>query len=492
MSDEQWGVEDLLEYGRAIKEHPARIFDIAGKLLKVRDREGIVRPLRANRVQREFERRRGQRNIVLKARQMGISTWIAARFFLKTITARGVMTVQVAHTREAAESIFRMVQRFWECLPEKLREGPLKRSRANSGQMRFAALDSEFRVLSAGDEGAGRGLTMQNLHCSEVSRWPRAAGETLAGLRAALAPGGELVMESTPNGAYGCFYEEWGRAGSNGVVRHFFPWWLEKDYVSSAVTDFTEEEQALMLAHDLTPEQIGFRRGLEANYHGLRAQEFAEDSETCFKATGDCCFEAPAVEARLAQLDEPTETRHNGALQVWLPAIPGRKYLVAADPAGGGMDGDFAVVQVIDMESGRQCAELQQRLAPLDLAKAAAKLAREYNGAMIAVERNNHGHAVLAFLSTVEHYTHVYGQGGEAGWLTSAGSKPGMVSRMGALLVESPLMFSSRRLLAECRTYISLPGGGTGAANGAHDDCVMAMAIAQAVRAEIIVKMKKR
>ncbi len=105
-----------------------------------------------------------------------------------------------------------MVQRFWECLPEKLREGPLRRSRANSGQMRFPELDSEFRVVSAGDEGAGRGLTMQNLHCSELSRWPGDAAETLAGLRAALAPGGELVMESTPNGAYGCFYEEWGRA----------------------------------------------------------------------------------------------------------------------------------------------------------------------------------------------------------------------------------------------------------------------------------------
>ena len=81
-----------------------------------------------------------------KARQMGMTTWVAGRFFLKTITARGVLTVQVAHTREAAESIFRMVQRFWECLPEELRKGALKRSRANVRQMVFPELDSEFRV----------------------------------------------------------------------------------------------------------------------------------------------------------------------------------------------------------------------------------------------------------------------------------------------------------------------------------------------------------
>lgn len=426
---------------------------------------------------------------------MGVTTWVAARFFLKTITARGVLSVQVAHTQEAAEGIFRIVQRFWEGLPVEMREGALRRSRANAGQMCFPELDSEFRVMSAGDDGAGRGLTIQNLHCSEVSRWPGNAGETLAGLRAALAPGGEMVMESTPNGAYGCFYEEWGKAVSQVsgsarqrdgvVVRHFFPWWMEEAYVSAAVTDWTEVEQALAFAHGLTAEQIGFRRGLEASYRGLRSQEFAEDAESCFKATGECCFEVSAVEARMSSVPEPVALRRGGALQVWLPYIAGKEYLVAVDTAGGGSDGDFAAVQVIDLESGMQCAELQQRLGTLELAKASAELAREYGGALIAVERNNHGAGVLAYLDSVERYSRVYEQGGVAGWLTTAGSKPGMISRMGALLVESPWMFFSRRMLGECRTFVSMAGGRTGAVSGAHDDCLMAMAVAQAVRAEL-------
>ena len=238
MSEAQWDVEELLALGRWMETRPSALVKVAEGWLRVRDRAGLERPLRANAVQRAFERERGRQNIVLKARQMGITTWVAGRFFLKTITARGVMTVQVAQTREAAEGIFRMVQRFWECLPEGLREGALRRSKANAGQMCFPALDSEFRVVSAGDENAGRGLTVQYLHCSEVSRWPGDAGATLAGLRAALAPGGEMVMESTPNGAYGCFYEEWGKAVSNAgavsdVVRHFFPWWMEEAYVAA-------------------------------------------------------------------------------------------------------------------------------------------------------------------------------------------------------------------------------------------------------------------
>ena len=484
-------LKDLLLLGKQMEEQPEILTGAAETLLRVRDREGVERRLRANAAQRAFELARGRQNIVLKARQIGMTTWVAGRFFLKTITARGVLTVQVAHTREAAEGIFRMVQRFWECLPEDMREGPLRRSKANAGQMCFTELDSEFRVVSAGDENAGRGLTMQYLHCSEVSRSPGDPGATLAGLRAALAPGGEMVMESTPNGAYGCFYEEWGRATASEVVQHFFPWWMEQAYVAApAVGELHEDEELLVAAHGLTRAQIGFRRGLETSYRGLRSQEFAEDAESCFKATGECCFEVSAVETRLASLGAPIEVRRGGALQIWFPPLTGKDYLVAVDTAGGGPDGDFAAVQVIEMSSGLQCAELQQRLGTLELANASAALSREYGGALLAVERNNHGAGVLAYLDSVERYARVYEQAGVAGWLTTAGSKPGMVSRMGALLVESPWMFFSRRLLGECRTFVTAAGGRTGAANGAHDDCLMAMAIGQAVRAELVGKRR--
>jgi hypothetical protein len=496
ISDAPRDIEELLDLGRLMEARPETLRCAAKDLLRVRDREGVERPLRANAVQRAFERGCARQNIVLKARQMGITTWVAGRFFLKTITARGVMTVQVAQTREAAEGIFRIVQRFWECLPAELQEGPLRRSKANAGQMCFPAIDSEFRVVSAGDESAGRGLTVQYLHCSEVSRWPGDAGATLAGLRAALAPGGEMVMESTPNGAYGCFYEEWGRAvlkagAASDVVRHFFPWWMEEAYVGAPVTEeLREEERRMVLTHGLTVEQIGFRRGLEVSYRGLRSQEFAEDAESCFKATGECCFEIEAVESRLAAVSEPIEARRGGALHVWLPPVPGKEYLVAVDTAGGGADGDFAAVQVIEVGSGLQCAELQQRLGTLELARVSADLAKEYGGALIAVERNNHGAGVLAYLDSVERYARVYEQMGVAGWLTTAGSKPGMVSRMGALLVESPWMFFSRRLLGECRTFVTMTGGRTGAVNGAHDDCLMAMAIGQAVRVELTARRR--
>ncbi len=475
--------DGLERLGRRLEEREFGIF-LAQQLLLVRNRAGLLQPLKANAVQRAFEARRGPENIVLKARQMGLTTWVAGRFFLKTILTRGVLTVQVAHTREAAEGIFGIVQRMWENLPESLQDGSLRLSKATTGRMIFGEMDSEFRVISAGEENAGRGLTIQNLHLSEIGRWPGDAAATLAGLRAALAPGGELTMESTPCGAYGCFYEQWMRAEETGVTRHFFPWWMEPAYVGARASEWSVDERTLMETHGLTAEQIGFRRGLERSFRGLRSQEFAEDAVSCFKATGECCFEVEAIERRMNEVPEPMERRRGGALLVWFPALRGKEYLVAADTAGGGADGDYAAVQVIELATGLQCAELREKMGTLELARVAAGLAREYGGAMIAVERNNHGAGVLAYLDAVERYARVYEQHGVAGWLTSAGSKPAMVSRMGALLAESAEMFMSSRMLEECRTFVTGSGGRTGAAQGAHDDCLMAMAVAQAVRAE--------
>lgn len=488
-------VEALLQAGRTLDCKSSGMMAAAEWLL-IRDRQGGIRKLQPNAAQTAYELRRGRQNIVLKARQMGITTWIAGRFFLRTITHPGMLTVLVAQDREAAESTFAVVQRMWENLPPALRKGPLRRRKSNARQMVFAGLDSEFRVVSAADASAGRGLSIQNLHCSEVSHWPGDAAATLAGLRAALAPDGELVLESTPNGAYGAFYDEWMRgvdeAGGAGhgdaMVRHFFPWWMEEAYAGEAVPqdEWSEEECGLAAQHGLSLRQIGFRRGLQRSFGGLRAQEFAEDALSCFRATGQCYFDLDALEQRSEQLrDVAAVSRRGGSLRIWLPPLPVRRYIVAVDSAGGGERGDFAAVQVIDAASGAQCAELQERLNPLELARVAAGIAREYGEAVIAVERNNHGSAVLAYLETVERYGNIYRQSSGPGWLTSAATKPEMVSALAALLVERGACFLSERLLAECRTFVRERGGRCGAAAGAHDDLVMAMAIAQAVRSEL-------
>ena len=469
---------------------------LAESLLRVRGKDGRLRPLKANAVQREYERRRGVRNIVLKARQIGLTTWVAGRFLLKTITQPGTLTLQVAHTQGSAEEILRIVHRFVEHLPPGLRAGALKTSKSSVRQIVFPAIDSEYRVVSAADKNAGRGMTVQNLHCSEVSRWAGSvsgsAAEVLAGLRAGLAPDGELVLESTPNGAHGCFYQEWEQAEETGTVRHFFPWWMEEQYRGAPVEEasLTEEERELMQRWGLALEQIGFRRGIKANLRGMTGQEYAEDAESCFRVTGEPYFEMEAVENRLKELKQENryvEYRKNRELRIFLPSLMSKNYVVAVDPAGGGADGDWSAIEVLDLESGMQCAEFVAHISGIDLAREAAHLAWEYNKCPLVVERNNHGSGVLWLLQHKVGYPNVYeAPDDKAGWLTNSVNRPQILARMAAALVEEPGLFQSQSLLIECRSFVRLANGGVGARHGAHDDMVMAMAIGLAARAELL------
>ena len=467
---------------------PTIAMTLAEQLLWVRLRNGKTAPLIANAAQAEFERRRGRRNIVLKARQMGLTTWAAARFFLKTITTPGTLTLEVAHTQESAEEIFRIVHRFLDRLPEQLRAGPLQTSRVNVRQIVFPAIDAQYRVVSAGDRNAGRGLTVQNLHCSELARWPGNPAETFAGLQAAMAPGAELILESTPNGVGDCFHEEWQKAGETGMVRHFFPWWLEPRYRARAAAEasLTKEERALMARHHLSRRQIAYRRQIRLSFRGLARQEYAEDEQSCFLAGGNSVFELAAIEARLATAPAPHAWRLNGELEVWLPPVKGKQYLVAVDPAGGGSEGDFAAAQVIEMETGLQCAEYAGHAAGLELARLITGLATEYNQAWLVVERNNHGTGVLALAETACHYARIYRHAGQPGWLTTSLTRPAVLGQLGAALVEHPDRFMSARLLGECRSFVRLPNGNTGARSGTHDDRIMAMAIGLGARAELL------
>jgi hypothetical protein len=143
-------------------------------------------------------------------------------------------------------------------------------------------------------------------------------------------------------------------------------------------------------------------------------------------------------------------------------------------------------MQILEMDSGWQCAEFAGHLGGLELARLAADLGAEYNRAWIVVERNNHGSGVLAHLEHVCRYPRIYHQDDEPGWLTTSKSRPAALAKLDAALVENPELFNSRRLLAECRSFVRLPNGSTGARAGTHDDRVMAMAIGLAAREEIL------
>lgn len=194
-------------------------------------------------------------------------------------------------------------------------------------------------------------------------------------------------------------------------------------------------------------------------------------------------FEMDSILKAAAGAGEPVESEDNRRLQLWFPPTKQWQYIIGVDAAGGGTEGDYACAQVIKRENGLQCAELHGHFPPFELARRLVELGRRYGNALIAVERNNHGFGVLAHLKDLG-YDNLFVQNGQEGWLTSVASRPAMIENMAAMLIEEPDLFRSPKLLAEMKTFVRHPDGHGAAAEGAHDDRVMAMAIALAVRKE--------
>jgi len=68
-----WDVNGLEALGKEIQQSPDAMIRAIEEVLKVRDRHGKVRPLKANAVQRAFEQKQERWNIVLKARQRAVT-----------------------------------------------------------------------------------------------------------------------------------------------------------------------------------------------------------------------------------------------------------------------------------------------------------------------------------------------------------------------------------------------------------------------------------
>jgi hypothetical protein len=105
---------------------------------------------------------------------------------------------------------------------------------------------------------------------------------------------------------------------------------------------------------------------------------------------------------------------------VYALPIPGRRYVVGADPAEGNPTSESSALEVLDVDSGEQMASLAGRYEPATFAAHVDTVGRYYNYAAVLVERNNHGHAVLLWLRDNSGLTCLAGHDG----------KPGMASRL--------------------------------------------------------------
>lgn len=233
---------DDAELKRCLNDPEWRLF--SGCLYKIMIKgddgeDSLVMRFKPNRAQRRFVVRLWNRNLILKARQLGFTTLIAILWLDHALWNANQRCGIIAQDREAAEVIFRDKVRFaYENLPAKVREAfPLARDSAS--ELLFAHNNSSVRVGTSMRSG-----TIHRLHVSEFgkicAKFPDKASEVVTGSIPAVPTNGVLVIESTAEGREGEFFNMVQRSEALDASKakltpkdyrfHFYAWWQEPRY----------------------------------------------------------------------------------------------------------------------------------------------------------------------------------------------------------------------------------------------------------------------
>jgi hypothetical protein len=179
-----------------------------------------------------------------------------------------------------------------------------------------------------------------------------------------------------------------------------------------------------------------------------------------------------------------------GELYVWEPPHPEHEYVIGMDVAAGTFAGDYSCAEVLDVTQGRQVAELHYKRSPEDFTDDCIALGYWYNTALLYPEINSIGSVCMKRAKQVwfyprlgreEKWDEIGTKPNKYGHYTTFESKQIMVSFFKHVVEERYLAIASNGLLAECSTFVENGDGDFGGDNGAHDDRVMAMALALAV-----------
>lgn len=241
--------------------------------LKIRDKSGQLVPLVWNHAQRLVHQRLEEqwsrtgriRAVILKARQEGVSTFVAGDFFQDLSMYDGVKALVIADEIPRAESIFSIYERMHDNLPYELQPETAARSARRS--LRYTH-DSEIAVRPASDENAGRSQTLHRLHGSEVAFWPESTQRTIWGSAMSAVPdfGSKVIMESTAKGMGGLFYEKWNDAQDprSGWIGIFLPWWIHEEYTTEnpKVPDIMDSELEMVATNPDSFEKLALGEGI--------------------------------------------------------------------------------------------------------------------------------------------------------------------------------------------------------------------------------------
>lgn len=522
-NDPHWYIQNFLKIRNKNSKLVPFQFNSAQLILNER-----LRHCEKNKIPKKF--------IILKARQMGISTWSEGQIFARTASRPFVNSLIIAHEDTATQNLFNMSKLYYEELPNEIR--PMKKY-SNEKALSFEnptnddiekqsnpGLRSKITVATAGSKEAGRSATINNLHISELAFFPNPEITMLALMQSVPDNLDSMVLiESTANGVGDYFHRMWKQAerGESEFIPIFLPWFTEPNYMKEFSTDlekeqfrrevdmvtkdsagkeiFTEEKN-LMEKHDLTLEQLHWRKYTIANKCNgdleRFQQEYPSTPEEAFIASGRPKFnvgtlkkyQSKTKKGERGYLEYKSDKvvfipDSKGYLEVWEHPQQGVNYCIGADVAEGLIHGDYSVAFVGTEEFTLPCM-WHGHIDPDLFGDELVKLAKYYNDAYLGIENNNHGLTTIRRVQYLEYWNIYYQKtydmmtdkmSQKVGWHTNRKTKPMMINKLAEFVRDMTINIPSDLLISEMYTYIINENGTTDAQQGCHDDTVMSVAI---------------
>jgi len=258
-------------------------------------------------------------NVVLKARQHGITTLLCILFLDDTLFGMKD-SATIAHTMFDSQKIFDSKTRYaWNNLPDWIKD-EYEIDQNNARTLKFKRNNDEASVYVG---TSLRGGTLQNLHITELAtidqREPDKAIEIKTGALNTVHQGQIIIVESTAKGQYGVFYDickkamEIQKEGKELTPLDwkffFFPWYLKKEYCIDAPAIITKETQEYF-AHLEIETGDKFSYGQKVWYQ-KKKELMKDDMKAEFPSTPDEAFQANVEGSYYGkQIDQLRERKH--------------------------------------------------------------------------------------------------------------------------------------------------------------------------------------
>jgi hypothetical protein len=444
--------------------------------LKIVNKAGELIPFTPNAAQVKYQDAVAKNPwlYVLKARQLGLTTVIAAHNFWKALLTPNHRVLVMAHTHEASENIFRIYRRFYEHLPAALK---FDTTAANVRELVFSH-GGMIKVTSA-SSGSARGSTYNSIHCSEFAFY-KDINETIASAFQTASDSSQIVLETTANGINEA-HKMWFDSG--GYDKLFIAWTDDAGYVTKKKPNMIPPVlKDYQIKYELSDEQYNwaiqtFFIKCASDWNTFR-QEYPLTPEQAFVTSG----------ARFFAQTYPHVELFEGYRQYEEPQ-PYHLYSIGADTASGSPVGDysaFCTIDVTDKEAPRIVSTYYDRVKPSTFARFLLEEAAKYE-ALVTVESNSYGLSILEYLTQKEwaylYRRTKYDKMGDRwteslGFSTTAGTRGLLLSRLQEYTSNTWLTIRDDRLKYEINTFMFNDSGKPEAPNGKHDDMIFATALA--------------